>query len=238
MKRLKVSRFLQDPAYCSVGSCAVISSFYNPEMDYEFVKKEADKMTSTISDEGLHSGQICYLLNKLGFYKVTLVSSVFECFDYSWQKLGKKRMLEELENAVKTKKDPDQKIQTKEIYKWYKQKEFDNNIIITYDFGKYIRKHLNKKKPLILTFNWNMFFKFPKEKEDGKSCPINGVSEIHAVVINGYDDKGVWVCDSHHQYYKYKRKKYRRGFYKISWENLMTTMGEGDVIIPEEYMGY
>ena len=64
---------------------------------------------------------------------------------------------------------------------------------------------------------------------------INGDYTEHAVVVNGYDDIGVWIIDSHHKYYKYKRKKYRRGFYKISWENLMSCMGQGDVCLPEEY---
>ena len=104
-------------------------------------------------------------------------------------------------------------------------------------FGKYIRKHLNKKKPLIITFNWTMFFKFAKEDENVKEDPINGSYTEHAVAINGYDNRGVWIVDSHHECYKYKRKKYRKGFYKISWENLMTIMGEGDVFLPDDYVG-
>ena len=56
------------------------------------------------------------------------------------------------------------------------------------------------------------------------------------MAVNGYDDKGVWIVDSHHKCYKYKRKKYRRGFYKIPWENLMTIMGQGDIIIPSNYV--
>ena len=83
-----------------------------------------------------------------------------------------------------------------------------------------------------------MFFRFPKEDEKENIDIINGKSQEHVVVANGYDDKGVWVVDSHHKYYKYKRKKYRRGFYKISWENLMTIIGEGDIIVPEEYQKY
>ena len=79
-----------------------------------------------------------------------------------------------------------------------------------------------------------MFFKYIKDGEYGGD-PINGDFEEHAVVANGYDRNGVWVVDSHYQHYKYKRKKYRKGFYKISWENLMTVIGAGDVIIPNDY---
>ena len=58
---------------------------------------------------------------------------------------------------------------------------------------------------------------------------------ISELIANGYDDKGVWRVDSHHQHYKYKRKKYKKGFYKISWENLLTCMGQGDIILPDDY---
>ncbi len=233
MRRLKVTHYLQDPAHCAVGACSVIANYYNTEMDYDSTKKEAYKVSKNIPEVGLDSGQICSLLNRLGFYKVTLVSSSFNVFDYSWRKYGKKRLLVELENASKKKKEEVEKSETKSVYKWFKQKDFDNNIVITYDFGKYIRQHLNKGKPLVLTFNWTMFFKFAKENMEGKEDSINGNFEEHAVVANGYDKYGVWIVDSHHQFYKYKRKKYRRGFYKISWENLMTIMGEGDLILPE-----
>ena len=143
-------------------------------------------------------------------------------------------MKEVLSDSVSTKKDKDEKCLTKNLYKWYTLEGYDNNIKIDYNFGKYIRGHLNRKNHLILSFNWTMFFKFAKEGDFGDD-PVNGESEEHAVVANGYDKNGVWIVDSHHQCYKYSRKKYRKGFYKISWENLMTAMGQGDVIIPNNY---
>ncbi len=236
MRRLKVTHYLQDPAYCAVAACACISNYYNTETNYETTKKIAySKISKEISEEGLNSGEMCLLLNKLGFDKVTLVSSVFDVFDYEWKDYSRKKMLETIGDAAKKKKEELAKIDLKSIYKWYKQKSYNNKIIIDYNFGKYIRRHLNRKKPVIITFNWTMFFKFSKENEYGSLDPINGDYQEHAVVVNGYDDKGVWIVDSHHQYYKYKRKKYRRGFYKISWENLMTIIGEGDVILPDDY---
>jgi hypothetical protein len=236
MKRIKVTHFLQDPAHCAVASCAVAGNFYNSDIDYEFTKALAyKKVSKKIADEGLDSPQICMLLNHLGFNDVTLVTSDFSSIDFSWAKYGKRKMKEVLKESSLTKKDKLEKSLAKNLYKWYTKEGFNNNIKIDYNFGKYIRQQLNKKKPVILTFNWTMFFKFVKDGEKGGADPINGDSEEHAVVANGYDQNGVWIVDSHHQYYKYKRKKYRRGFYKISWENLMTVIGGGDVIIPNDY---
>lgn len=235
MKRLKVNRFQQDPCYCAVAACSSIINYYNPEMDYEKTKEIADKKISkNIATEGLTSGEICSLLNVLGFNKVVLVSSDINFFDYQWVKYKKRRMIETLKDAVKKKKSQEEKATLKDVYKWYKKIEYDNQIIIDYDFGKYIREHLNKKKPVILTFNWTMFFKFEKFGKYSVD-PINGEYEEHAVASNGYDKNGVWIIDSHHQNYKYKRKKYKKGFYKISWENLMAIIGMGDVILPDNF---
>ena len=70
-----------------------------------------------------------------------------------------------------------------------------------------------------------------KKEED----PIKGDFEEHAVVIYGYNKYGAYICDSHHQHYKYKRKKYRKGFYRINWENLMVVMALSDLFLPEDY---
>ena len=175
------------------------------------------------------------LLNHLGFKKVTLVTNDFMCVDHSWSDYGKRKMNKVLKDSIANKKDKEEKGLTKNLYKWHNFKECDNTIKIDYNFGEYIRGHLNKGKPLIITFNWTMFFRFAKEGEYGTPDPINGDFEEHSVVANGYDKNGVWIVDSHHKHYKYKRKKYKRGFYKMSWENLCTAMGQGDVIIPDNY---
>ena len=237
MKRLKVTRYLQDPSHCAVGVCAAVANFYNRDIDYKYVKKIAyKKVNENISEEGLETSEICMLLNYLGFQKITLVTSDFTIVDYMWSEFSKKKMKETLKNSVANKEDKEDKNLTKNLYKWYNLKHYDNILKIDYNFGKYIRKHLNKRKPVVITFNWTMFQKYSKENEYGNNDPINGDFTEHAVVANGYDDNGVWVVDSHHQFYKYKRKKYRRGFYKISWENLMTIIGQGDVVLPDNYI--
>jgi len=236
MKRLKVVRYMQDPCCCAVASCATTSNYYNPEIDYKVAKEIAiKKITAKVVDEGLESAEIGMLLNKLGFYKVTIVTSALNLIDYTWAGFRKKKMIDILEKSAVAKTDKKEKKDTRYYIKWLKNKQYDNELVISYDFGKYIRKHLNKKKPVILSFNWTIFQKYVKENEYGLDDPFNGDGVEHAVVANGYDDKGVWIVDSHHQCYKYRRKKYRRGFYKVSWENLMTCMGYGDVFLPEGY---
>ena len=235
MRRLKVKHYLQDPCFCAVAACASAANFYNPEISYETTKALAlKKVSKKIGDEGLESPEICRLLNLLGFYKVTYITSYLNLVDYQWMNYGRKTLLREFEKAAKVKKDKSERNMCRATIKWLKDYTYDNRMIISYDFGKYIRQHLNRKKPVVLSFNWTMFQKFAKEGDFGPD-PYNGEEEEHAVVANGHDDKGVWIVDSHHQYYKYKRKKYRRGYYKMSWENLMTCMGQGDVILPEEY---
>jgi len=236
MRRIKVKHFLQDPAHCAVASCAVVANYYNKEIDYNYAKELAyKKISKNIKDEGLDSGQICLLLNYLGFNKVTLVSSDLDIFDYTWEKYGKRKLKEVLKNTKNKKKDDGDKELVGNVYKWYVKKGYNNVIKIDYDFGKYIKKHLNRKKPVILTFNWTMYMKFAKAGEDNKEDPINGDYEEHAVAVNGYDNNGIWVVDSHHKYYKYKRKKYRRGFYKMKWEHFFSCAHQGDVYLPDDY---
>ncbi len=237
MKRIKVTHFLQDStSTCGVAACAVVSNFYNSDIDYEKAKdvtyKQIDKK---IFKDGMDSSQICMLLNYLGFNSVTLVTSDLSCIDFSWSQYSKRKMKEVLKETYMNKKDKEEKAVSINLYKWYSS-GYDNRLVIDYNFGRYIRSRLNENKLLILSFNWTMFFKFSKEGKKYED-PINGDSQEHAVVVNGYDKNGVWIVDSHHQNYKYKRKKYRKGFYKMSWENLMTCMGQGDVIIPDGYNG-
>jgi hypothetical protein len=238
VKRLKVTRFLQDPCCCSIGSTACVANYYNKDIDYKFVKKLAlKKVSDKIDDEGLESGDMGLLLNYLGFNKVSIVSTDLDIFDYSWSRLGKKALLENIKKMIKVKKEQGEGHDDyiRGIYKFLKRKDFNNKLIISHDFGKHIRSFLNRKKPVILTFNWNMFFKFPKDGEDCKPDPFNGEEEEHVVVAYGYTKRGVYICDSHHKYYKYRLKRFRRGYYHIPWEQLMTIMGTGDLFLPEDF---
>lgn len=242
MPRIKVSRFIQDPAHCAVAASACVANKWNSNIDYEMAKQIAyKKVSKKIENEGMYTTEIGSLLNELGFKKVTIVSSCFYYLDYKWEKYSKKKLISTLKNAYNQKKCKEEKKQTKMLYKWLEREEYDNNVVIDFNFGDYIRKSIDKKNPLVLSFNWTMFFRFPKgsvtASSDSDIDPVNGESEEHGVCCCGYDKKGVYICDSHHQYYKYTRAKYRKGFYKMTWENLMTCMGQGDLIIPEDYDG-
>lgn len=237
MPKLSVNRFEQDIGCCAIAACSCISNYWDINKNYEYAKNITyKKILKNSKEKGLHSGEICLLLNELGFHKVTMVSSAMDIFDYKWQKFKRPKMIKTLEESLKRKKYIDEKKQTRPVLKWLKNYDYDNSIILDYNFGKYIRNSIRAKKPVIISFNWTMFFKYHKLNEKGYEDVHNGTPEMHAAVVYGYDTKGVHICDSHNVLYTYKRKKYRSGFYKMSWENLMSVMGEGDIFLTEQYV--
>ena len=233
MKKIKVKRYLQAPGHCAIASISSAANYYNEEIDYVGGIELADKMFKDLG-EGLDSGEMGKLLNAIGFNKVTLISSNLYIFDCTWKKLKRKKIVEKLKES-KSKIHHEYRSASNSIYKWLKDYNYDNSIIIDYNFGKYIRNFINRRKPVIITFNWTKFFQFAKEGEDGPD-PIKGEFEEHAVVVCGYSDKGALICDSHHEYYKYKLKRYKKGFYTIGWENLMSVIEMGDVFLPDDYI--
>jgi len=232
MRKLKVSRFLQDPAHCAVATAAVLANFQNPKMTYETSKEIAHKMFPNVS-EGLTSAETGMLLNKLGFKEVTIISSDLNYLDYSWIVYGKRKIINILKTAAK--KNKDYRVVLKLLAKFLANKEFDNKLIINYHFSKYIKEAIDSGIPVGANFNWTMFFEFSKIDPDNSKNPFCGQQEEHEVVIYGYSKKNVFLVDSHHKYYKYNLKKYRIGRYSIPWNEFMTVMGTGDIIIAKNY---
>jgi len=231
MAILKVTRFIQDPAYCAVAACAALSNYYNRTITYESTKALADSKYHNISKEGLSSPEMGLLLNEIGFRYVSVISCQLDFLDMSWAKMSKKELLSTLTDAKKKRADYRQ---TMADYIAFLENDVHNKLIIDWDFGSYIMDEIKAGRPLISSYNWTMFFKF--SKYSGKKVdPINGVGEEHAVVINGCDNNGVNIVDSHNEYYKYSLKKYRKGRYKIKWNNMMTIIGEGDLIIAHNH---
>ena len=109
----------------------------------------------------------------------------------------------------------------------------ENNIIIDYHFGEYIRKHIKDGFPVLANFNFNMFHQMPKQNEQKRVDPFKGDCDLHEIVLYGYDENGVKVADSHN--YTGKLKKLNKGRYSIEWEVLMTVMGSGDVVLPSQF---
>jgi hypothetical protein len=230
MPILRVRRFLQDPGHCAVASAAVVANYHNKEITYEQVKKIADN-----DGDGLYTVEIALLLNKIGFQKVTIVSSDVSQLDYKWKNLSRAAFISALKKSLRKNKEKYYKEVNSLYCKFLSDKTKENNVIIDYHFGDYIRNALDKGSPVLVSFNWNVHFQWTKWNKNGNSDPINGETEDHEVVICGYDDYGVSVVDSHHDMYKGKLKKFKSGRYRMSWETLMTVMGFGDLVIPEGF---
>jgi hypothetical protein len=223
---LGVSRFIQDPSHCAIAACTAIANYYNSNIDYEYAKKisyRLFKVKDPDSFEGLTTGEIGLLFNILGFSKVNIVTANMGFLSFEDNKASNEQLAISL---MKRKKKVD--VQFSEdcssVAKFLKQND-KNKVTIDYDFCKWIKESIDNGIPLICTFNWTMFFRF---------CNEPGDWEEHAVVIAGYTKNDVIIIDSHHESYKWKLKKFSNGKYKMSWNNLLTVMGCGDLIIPTE----
>lgn len=233
MRKLPVTHFVQEPSHCAVASSACVANYYDKSNNYETVKAVTKENVVKDTSCGLDTGEMALLLNFLGFRKVTVVSANLEYLDWGWAKQTKKGMIECLHE-----KRPHlcalYKSHVDCFCKFLQNEGFDNRLVVDYDFGSYIRDFIDAGKPVEITFNWTLFFKFSKYDGDNPD-PILGKCEEHAAVVCGYDSKNVRICDSHHQYYKYRLKKYRQGFYNIKWEHLMMAMSHGELILPDNY---
>lgn len=228
--KLKLQRFLQDAGLCSVAAASSIANFYDKAITYDYVKS-----VIKTDDSGMYTPDIAIMLNRLGFKSVRVVTANIDQVDFKWQNLSKNKMLQEIKKAARYHPDESSKEVAKSYAKFLSDKKNNNELIIDTHFGDHIREQLDQKKPILASFNWNLFFKYPKWNDYGAPDPIRGESEEHEVVIYGYDDSGVMILDSHHELYKGKLKKYANGRYKMDWETLMTVMGLGDLILPDNY---
>lgn len=226
-KRIPVTRYIQDPAHCAVAAISSVANFYDKSKDYEYVKQAAYEHDKRIKKEGMYTSDIGMVLNNLGFDGATVVSTDLDIFDYEWEKISKKNLVDKLSRRVKGLKNEYKEITQGFLdFLNYSPK---NKIVISYDFGKHIREYLDSHRPLILSYNWSMFHKWGGTIKSGE--------EYHAVVAHGYDSEHVFITDSHEKHYTYRLSKYRNGKYKIKWEHLMTVMGTGDVLLPGRYKG-
>ncbi len=238
-RRLKVKRFIQDPSHCAVAACAMVANYYNSDIDYEFCKAltyEKINKPKNIYFDGLYTGECCLLLHYLGFKKIHVVSSNIDLFDYSWKNISKKELIFNLTKMKKKYKGKEEELKDLNSLQKFLRFASRNRLIVDFKFAKYIKKYINQGIPILASINWTVFFEYAKYNEDGNPDPIFGDPEQHVFVITGYNDKGVMIVDSHQEYYKYSRKKYRKGYYTILWEELMVIIGiVGDIVIPMDY---
>jgi hypothetical protein len=236
MRVLPITIFKQNMAECGVAASASVANYYNNEISYELTRKLAKKISSDFSDEGMDTGEIGILLNKLGFKKVSIVTSDLNIVDFTWSRLNKTAIKKELMKKYRKDSEADFSGSAYSLYKFLCEKQRINKIIIDNNFGYHIRRNIDNRNPVLLTINWTVLFRKPKYNENDKQDPILGESERHMVICVGYDQKYVCLADPHNDRHNNRDITYcRKGFYKISWEKLMTVLGLGDIIIPERY---
>jgi len=226
---INLKRYKQKHNQCAVAAVSSVANYYNPRLDYPTVEEIARKSVFRKLSDGLDAGQISCLLNILGFRKVTIVSSDLNFLDYGWNGLSQKRLSLNVQRMSK-RVDAKYKDVVKNVWHWLSHTDYDNRIFVDFRYGDYIRKFLDRGNPLILSFNWTMYFRFPKDHHG-----YDDTWSEHAVAVCGYDKKGVNIVDSHHELYDGDLKEYRSGRYHMNWEHLMSVMGFGDLYLPEDY---
>jgi ABC-type bacteriocin/lantibiotic exporter with double-glycine peptidase domain len=234
MKLLKVQRFMQMNAHCAVAASATVANYYNSSVTYENTIPLAKRVQRTVDKDGMNSAEIGLLLNKLGFKKVRIISSDINYLDYSWTDISKTKLIE-IMRLEGNRRDDEYRYLCKSMVRFLTAAKRKNEIVIDYRFGNAIREAIDNRKPVMVDYNWTMFFRKVKEDQKEMPDPRKGDYTRHAVVIYGYNKAGAYVADSHQRLYKYRLKEFRKGRYHVPWETLMTIMGFGDVFIAEDY---
>ncbi len=224
-------RFEQDPGCCAHGAVAAVANYANRKITYDTVCE-----IHPPDGEGLYTPDIAMLLNTVGFTRVNIISADLEQLDFKWAGLSKNKLIGELKEYRRKHPDACGREIARQYITFLEKDGCDNSLVLDMHFGNYIREALSNGKPVLASFNWNLFFSMPKHNKFGENDPIKGDAEQHEVVIYGCDDKGVNILDSHHEMYKGKLKKYRSGRYRMDWETLMTVIGTtGDLIVADGY---
>jgi hypothetical protein len=238
---LSIKRFKQKEGECSVCAASSIANYYDKALSYKNVRQ---LIPIRRRKSGLYTSQQAQLLNDLGFEWLTLVTSDTDMVDYSWISLTKKQIIAKLKKVrthvrrsighmaphasyCMVQKSREECVT--DLIEWLESQEYDNNLIIDNDFPKYIRRSLDKGHPVVVSVNVTSMFKLKKGGE--ADSDITGEQEEHSVVIRGYDDKGVFIVDSDHQYLKGDLARYKNGFYKVSWEKLLVNTPGCDLIL-------
>jgi hypothetical protein len=228
---LAVKRFKQRPAECSIAAAASLANFFDSDVDYKEVRELVSKRQRP---KGLYTSQQARLLNQLGFEAVTIVTADLNLIDFPWARLSKKgliRRMKLLRAHYGRQKDKDSWDYVDDMVKWLEDDNCDNNLVIDYEFKKYIKKQLDRGSPVGAAVNWTSLFKFSKGDRRQKDSDIKGIGEDHSIVLRGYDEKGVFVVDSCYKPYTGKWAKYKGGYYKLSWEKFLVNIPAGDLIL-------
>jgi len=219
------------PSECSIAAATSLAHFFDPEVEYKNVREMIPKRKRA---KGLYTSQQARLLNQLGFEVVTIVTADLNLIDFSWARLTKKsliRRMKKLRAYYRRIKDTNSWDYVDDMVKWLEDEECDNNLVIDYEFKKYIKKQLDKGLPVGAAVNWTSLFKYSKGDRRQKDNDIKGEGEDHSIVLRGYDEKGVFVVDSHSRCYTGKRAKYKNGYYKLPWDKFLVNIPGGDLVL-------
>lgn len=229
---LRVKRFCQHENECAIASVASLANFYDKNIKYDNIRHH---IPYCLRRNGLYTSQQAKLLNAIHFKNVTIVTSDLDIVDYSWSKLSRYGLSKKLiklyryYNRTKNLNGNSNDI-VYDLYQWLSNKNFNNKIIIDNDFAKYIKKCLDSGHPVCASVNATSMFKMKKWSHCGDS-DIKGQRVDHAIVIRGYDSKYVYIVDSDHGFgRRISLRKYVTGYYRISWEKLLTNIPCGDLI--------
>jgi len=211
-----IKRFEQDPNFCGVATCASLGNFYNSEVTYETAKQFAD---SSVATEGIFTPEQGLLLNDLGFKTVTIVTADLNIFDFSWQKRSKKWKISRLKRLKKylTRLGHEETCSLITSYIAFLENSATNNVIIDWEFPKYIKKLIRRNIPVGASFNWTSFYRAKKETQNGNH-DIRGRDVEHAFVIRGYSNSHIYCIDSN------------EGLYKMKWPDFLLNINRGDLI--------
>lgn len=229
---LSVKGFRQKSHECAICASASLANYYDRSILY----KDVREMLPHRLRNGMYTAEQAKLLNTLGFECVTVVTNDLDLVDYSWSNLSKRRLIGKLKRLLSHirrsmshvppysaysgfQKTREQSVSA--MIEWLED-DYDNQLVIDHDFPKYIKKSLDRGHPVGVSVNATSMFKL--KKGGARDADIKGEVEEHAVVLRGYDKKGVFIVDSDYAYEN-------RCYYKIPWEQLLTNMSSGDLIL-------
>lgn len=226
---LKVHRFRQHSnGTCAVAACSALANFYDNITKYKEVCKLVD--IETINKEGMTTPEEGLLLNQLGLKKITIITADSYYFDFSWTNRSNKWKIERLKKVrARHRKESNHELaDTANLYiKFLQNMECENNVVIDWDFSKWIKTVIRKGHPLIASINYTSYYKIKKEHNEDPD-DIKGDPVEHALVIRGFDDHYIYVVDS-----LGKVTQIYNGYYKIKWEHFLSNFGTGDLLFAE-----
>lgn len=229
MPILPVKRFTQNGRGCAAACISSILNYYNSKADMSLISKKFK------TDVGMYTPEIACMLNIVGFDRVAVHTCDLNVVDFAWASLGEKALSDKLFFSSKKTDNKHISFLMSAYSEFLSLSNYSNHLYITPEFKKAIVTEIDNERPCMVSFNWNIMFMHPKFGIDGFADPILGSFEDHLVVINGYDDDGVYIVDPHEELYKGKLERFSSGRYHIFWDKLLTAMGPGDVISAGNY---